>query len=39
MSEPLIFELSRPGRRAFAQAPLDEVAPALVGSGRRGAKA
>jgi glycine dehydrogenase subunit 2 len=26
MSEQLIFDLSRPGRRAFAQAPLDDVA-------------
>jgi glycine dehydrogenase subunit 2 len=26
MNEPLIFDISKPGRRAFAQAPLDEAA-------------
>jgi glycine dehydrogenase subunit 2 len=35
MSEPLIFELSRPGRRAAAQAPLTKVEVALPEALRR----
>ncbi len=36
MSEPLIFELSRPGRRATAQAPLEPADVELPEPFRRG---
>jgi len=44
MKEPLIFDISREGRRAFAQAPLEVAAPHLAGrpvplSRARGARA